>query len=512
MIIFLIYAYFFTRVFCVSRFAGKYHADNPHVFATAEVVFIVTFSVVMLHTDAHNSKVPKKMSKEEFIRNLRGIDNGKDINHAYLSEVYDRVTTNEIRALEQDRKAASLLPPRKRLASFVREAPALVRAMQERTRSKLRCLRTRLEAEAAAQGKPAGALLEVSPTLAAIAARFRMSESAVERAHLADCEELVFFTTTADDIEVVPLLFEIVWPTAAATFSVVLEESDDKRVSQLCLDGYRYGVRIACMFHLDVARTALINSLAKVTLLGTARELKPKNVEAIRVLLRIAHTEGNYLRGSWAEVLMCVSEFECLQMIARAGSAGGDVFVIAPAAAAAANGAASAPGGVFAMAAAAAAANAAAARAAAGRAGAGAGPVPALVAPQSPEAAGTVSAITSAAAGPGAAGEGGAGGASAADAPVRRGSMSLPAHSSLAGAGVAGARLADGPFAAARKAAAAAAAAAVTGQLAAVGAELASGVSSAAFVSEVGISGGRISTFRQEAGPQRDAQVCRLIY
>jgi brefeldin A-inhibited guanine nucleotide-exchange protein len=43
--------------------------------------------------------------------------------------------------------------------------------------------------------------------------------------------------------------------------------------------------------------------------------MKSKNVETIKVLLGIANTEGNYLHGSWREVLMCVSQLERFQLI-----------------------------------------------------------------------------------------------------------------------------------------------------------------------------------------------------
>jgi brefeldin A-inhibited guanine nucleotide-exchange protein len=41
--------------------------------------------------------------------------------------------------------------------------------------------------------------------------------------------------------------------------------------------------------------------------------MRDKNIRAISLLLRIAHTEGNHLRDSWGDVLDCISEFEKLQ-------------------------------------------------------------------------------------------------------------------------------------------------------------------------------------------------------
>lgn len=67
-----------------------------HLIAT-DAVYILAFAVIMLNTDAHNPNVKKKMTEQEFIRTNRGINDGQDIPHDYLSDIYCRITTNEIK-------------------------------------------------------------------------------------------------------------------------------------------------------------------------------------------------------------------------------------------------------------------------------------------------------------------------------------------------------------------------------------------------------------------------------
>lgn len=43
--------------------------------------------------------------------------------------------------------------------------------------------------------------------------------------------------------------------------------------------------------------------------------MKTKNMEAIKTLLDVAVTDGNNLKGSWREVLTCVSQLEHMQLI-----------------------------------------------------------------------------------------------------------------------------------------------------------------------------------------------------
>lgn len=83
------------------KFAERYTAGNPGVFANADTAYILAFSVILLNTDAHNPQVKKPMSKAEFVKNNRGIDDGKDLDEALLSGIYDEINANEIRMKDE---------------------------------------------------------------------------------------------------------------------------------------------------------------------------------------------------------------------------------------------------------------------------------------------------------------------------------------------------------------------------------------------------------------------------
>jgi len=63
----------------MERFSSYYHKGNPNVFAHPDTAYILSFSLIMLNTDLHNPSVKNKMTKQEFIKNNRGIDQGKDL-------------------------------------------------------------------------------------------------------------------------------------------------------------------------------------------------------------------------------------------------------------------------------------------------------------------------------------------------------------------------------------------------------------------------------------------------
>jgi Sec7-like guanine-nucleotide exchange factor len=45
----------------------------------------------MLNTDQHSSKVVKRMTKEDFIKNNRGINDNADLPDEYLIGIYDEI-------------------------------------------------------------------------------------------------------------------------------------------------------------------------------------------------------------------------------------------------------------------------------------------------------------------------------------------------------------------------------------------------------------------------------------
>ncbi|AIN97718.1 hypothetical protein LPMP_202240 [Leishmania panamensis] len=80
----------------MELFAAQYCHQNPGIFASADTAFILSFSICMLNTDAHSPHIKNKMTKEGFLQNNRGIDEGNDIDPSILDEIYDRISREEI--------------------------------------------------------------------------------------------------------------------------------------------------------------------------------------------------------------------------------------------------------------------------------------------------------------------------------------------------------------------------------------------------------------------------------
>jgi hypothetical protein len=96
----------------VTSFAQCYWEDNAGdlgkcPFRDQDTVFLIAFAIIMLNTDLHKSnghssnsrKQRKRMTKQEFLNNLRGVDNNADIPLDYLAEVYDSIEAHPIAML-----------------------------------------------------------------------------------------------------------------------------------------------------------------------------------------------------------------------------------------------------------------------------------------------------------------------------------------------------------------------------------------------------------------------------
>ncbi|CRK36309.1 hypothetical protein BN1708_019981, partial [Verticillium longisporum] len=80
---------------------------NPNAFANADTAYVLAYSVILLNTDLHSTKIARRMSKEDFIKNNRGINDDADLPPEYLLQIYDEIESNEI-VLKSERDAAAM--------------------------------------------------------------------------------------------------------------------------------------------------------------------------------------------------------------------------------------------------------------------------------------------------------------------------------------------------------------------------------------------------------------------
>ncbi|EIN10767.1 Sec7-domain-containing protein [Punctularia strigosozonata HHB-11173 SS5] len=267
------------------KFAERYIAGNPQTpFANADAAYVLAYSTVMLNTDQHNPQVKKRMTKADFIKNNRGINDGVDLPEEYLSLVFDEIASNEIRMKDEVEAAVDIITPNVGIAG------ALANVGRD------------LQREAYIM-KSHGMANKTEALLRTMMRSHRRGSKAEDQ-----------FFSASHFVHVRPM-FEVAWIPFLAGLSNPLQDTDDLEIVELCLDGFKSAIRIVCFFDLELERNAFVTTLAKFTFLNNLGEMKAKNMEAIKALLDIAVTDGNNLKGSWREVLQCVSQLEHMQLI-----------------------------------------------------------------------------------------------------------------------------------------------------------------------------------------------------
>ena len=72
------------EVFAETYFAAITADGGVVQILSQDAAFILSYSVIMLNTDQHNPQVRRRMTLDEFRRNTRGVNDGKDFDPDYM--------------------------------------------------------------------------------------------------------------------------------------------------------------------------------------------------------------------------------------------------------------------------------------------------------------------------------------------------------------------------------------------------------------------------------------------
>ncbi|CAH00924.1 Arf family guanine nucleotide exchange factor SEC7 [Kluyveromyces lactis] len=265
------------------KFAERFVDQNPNVFSKADTAYVLAYSIILLNTDLHSTQIKKKMTLEEFIENNSGIDNGKDLPREYMEQIFEEISNHEIKLLSEQHQAmisgdaTAALPQQSSFGFF--------------------------------NGKDyeREAYIQVSKQIS--------SKTELVFKNLSKNKDTVYYA--ASHVEHVKSIFETLWMSFLAALTPPFKEYNDIETSDLCLKGIKTSIKIAATFGIDYARASFVGALIQFANLQNLEEIKIKNVYAIITLLEIAVSEGNYMKDSWKDILVIVSQVERLQLISK---------------------------------------------------------------------------------------------------------------------------------------------------------------------------------------------------
>ena len=274
------------------KFAERYIAGNPNAFANADTAYVLSYSVVMLNTDQHNTNLKgKRMTPEDFIKNNRGINDNSDLPDDYLRGIYEEIASNEI-VLDSERETAANLGLLPQASGGL--AAGLGQALGGRD--------TLREAHVQASEQMANKTEQLFKSLLR-AQRKSSSQASIPK------------YIPATSFKHVGPMFEVTWMAFLTALSAHEQVTHNIETIKLCMEGQKFAIRIACTFDLGNPRQAFVSSLARSTNLYNLTEMKAKNVEALKTLLDIGQTQANHLKESWRDVLTCISQLDRFQLI-----------------------------------------------------------------------------------------------------------------------------------------------------------------------------------------------------
>lgn len=277
------------------KFAERYLTGNPNAFANADTAYVLAYSVIMLNTDQHSAKLKgPRMTKEDFIKNNRGINDSQDLPDEYLVGIFDEISQHEI-VLNTEREHAAAL-------GINTQAPAA--GLAARAGQVLATVGRDIQGEKYAQASEEMA----NKTEQLYRSLIRAQRKTATR-------EPISRFIPATSVKHVGPMFNVTWMSFLSGLSGQLQDSHNAENVRQCMEGLRTAIRIACVFDLDTPRLAFVTVLSKFTNLGNLREMQSKNMEALKVLLEVAIEDGNMLGSAWREILTCISQLDRFQLL-----------------------------------------------------------------------------------------------------------------------------------------------------------------------------------------------------
>ncbi|KAH6757481.1 HOPM interactor 7 [Perilla frutescens var. hirtella] len=262
----------------MEKFAERYCADNPGLFKNPDTAYVLAYAVIMLNTDAHNPMVWPKMSKSDFVR-MNAMNSAEEsASPELLEEIYDSIVKEEIKMKD--------------------DSAAVLKSSKQKMEVEERGLINILNLAIPKMSSSTGSKPENDAVLKQIQAIIK--DHGGKRGVL----------YTSQRTELVRLMVEAVgWPLLA-TFAVTMGEIDNKPRISLCMEGFKEGIHITHVLGMDTMRYAFLTSLIRYNFLHAPRDMRGKNVEALRTLLALCDTEIYAFQDSWFAILECISRLE----------------------------------------------------------------------------------------------------------------------------------------------------------------------------------------------------------
>ena len=242
----------------LESFSSKYFQDNKNsFFPNADVVFYLSYAIMILQTELHNPNVKDKMTQEKFFKIFEGKEY-ESLTKEYLEDIYTQILEEPISLSELDEEREKDLSGRTE-EKFTREKQRIVKEYDFNKKMNTKN----------------------SPYM-------KLSKNE-------------FF-------EYFPQFILSIWEPLITMYSIVIEESDDPILYNQGIEGISNCIKILGILNLNVQKQTVISFLCSMTNLLRIKPFKKKNILCIKELLYLANHDFRYVNGSWNLILDIVNK------------------------------------------------------------------------------------------------------------------------------------------------------------------------------------------------------------
>lgn len=254
----------------LEHFSKKYSEENPEL--TADGAYLLSFLLMMLHTNVYNPKVVDKMSLNDFLNIGKNIkNNDEQIDPQILTDYYHDIYQKPI--------AIHSLEKRKNEIQFI--------------------LKNNLKQKTELFKKETQFLIENYSS------------------KIKDFEIKVDFQSV-EDPTVLQIFISTMWSSLLAFFSTSIADAPDQDSLRLLVDSTMTMIKLSDVFNMQTERDSFINILVQFSGLEKTfnKLLDEKNQLVIQAVLSIASKMGNHLHTGWKFVLHCIVSLNYYQLLA----------------------------------------------------------------------------------------------------------------------------------------------------------------------------------------------------
>ena len=207
----------------------KHKGAIKEPIASSGAAHTLAFSIIMLNTDLHNVNLKQRMTKEAFVKNNRGINDGEDFPRDFLLHIYDDI-------LNQKMIGAATL------AEISRQMGTATPQVQRKTAIKLPNVHMFSEIEMERLKQYSENQLKWK--------RFINNQPKVRANNFFHYESA---------------MFQAIWPLVGPCFQSWLETSPDDETNGICLDALVYSLNMAHDFGLRDIRKQCLEMITNFT-------------------------------------------------------------------------------------------------------------------------------------------------------------------------------------------------------------------------------------------------------